>query len=178
MRLTKIYTRTGDDGKTYFAGKRIGKDSLAIELIGTLDELNSCIGLTMSFIQDHPGIISSLTQIQQNLFDLGGELDRPDQPVMNAKHIETLEKTLDEWNDTLPPLKEFVLPRGNSAACACHVARTVCRRAERLMVSYRLENPSTNLACLHYLNRLSDLLFVCARILARNTEPNEILWEK
>lgn len=172
-RLSKIYTRTGDDGTTGIAANhRLSKDSLRIEALGTLDELNSAIGLTI--VQTLPTEITlCLREIQQDLFHMGGELCPPHRIVMTSSQVIALENKLDEWNKLLPPLKEFILPGGNSASAHCHLARTICRRAERRLVSlHRLEplNPDT----LCYINRLSDLLFVIARVLAPD---NEILWE-
>jgi cob(I)alamin adenosyltransferase len=178
MRLTKIYTKAGDQGETHFKDNHIAKDDIAIHLIGTLDELNCFIGLTLAFISAQPLIHETLTRIQHELFDLGGELHAPKYPVMTSSHVMALEQTLDHFNDQLPPLKEFVLPRGTTAAATCHVARAVCRRAERELVTYRRDQPDTNTECLRYLNRLSDLLFVFARVLARSADKNEPLWRE
>lgn len=175
-RLTKIYTRKGDTGYTTLGDNRISKDDLLVEVIGTLDELNSAIGLVIA-ANNNSAIDSILTKIQHDLFDFGGELHAPAHPSITADKIIWLENRLDEFNDTLPPLKEFVLPRGNTAAAACHLARTICRRAERCLVRLHRQVPINNTEMLRYLNRLSDLLFVCARILARETSQEEKMWE-
>lgn len=175
-RLSKIYTRTGDNGTTGLAdGSRIPKDHPRIEAMGDLDELNSAIGITLT----HPlpgGIRQCLTDIQHLLFDIGAELSLPDRHAVNAEVVARIESTLDGLNAELPPLKEFILPGGNPAAATCHLARAVCRRAERRLVRLNLEttiNPHT----LAYINRLSDLLFVIARILARVTLTSEPQWQ-
>jgi len=176
-RLSKIYTRTGDDGTTSLDGKnRIAKNSLAIATLGTIDELNCLIGLTLTYPFSHTAIRSCFTQIQHDLFDLGGELCLPQHVVIHAEKILFLEKNLDDWNNTLPPLKEFVLPGGNQASATCHLARAVCRRAERCLVGLN-EQESINSEILRYLNRLSDLLFVAARMLIHETQGSEVLWE-
>lgn len=176
-RLTKIYTRKGDEGYTTLGENRISKDELLVEAVGTVDELNSAIGLVLA-ANSVPDIEATLTTIQHDLFSLGGELHASSHIAITAAKITWLEETLDRWNDTLPPLKEFVLPRGNTAAAACHLARTICRRAERCLVRLHREQPLNNPEMLRYLNRLSDLLFVIARILARGTNSDEKLWEK
>ncbi len=176
-RLSKIYTRKGDDGTTSLDGKnRLSKTSTAIETLGTLDELNSFIGLVLALEPKHEEIHAELTQIQQDLFDIGGELCPPHHHVITAKKVTHLENILDKWNAPLPPLKEFILPGGNVTSATCHVARTVCRRAERCLFTLnRAEkiNPET----LHYMNRLSDVLFVIARVLAQETQSKEVMWE-
>jgi cob(I)alamin adenosyltransferase len=177
MRLTKIYTRQGDTGQTTLGEKRIPKDDLLVEAAGTLDELNSTIGFVLALQVQTKEIVEALTQIQHDLFDMGGELHVPKHRVINAEKVSRLEQHLDAWNATLPPLKEFLLPRGNPPSAACHVARTVCRRAERCMVKLHRQTPLSNLEILRYLNRLSDLLFVAARMLAREQEGKEILWD-
>jgi len=176
-RLTRIYTRTGDDGTTGLGdGTRIAKDHLRIEAYGTLDELNSQLGALLACGCPSP-VAECLAEIQQSLFDIGGELCIPGHSVITADAAAWLETWLDHWNDALPPLQDFVLPGGNAAAAACHLARTVCRRAERLMV--RLGHTErVNPFSLTYVNRLSDLLFVVARILARQAGGDEVLWRK
>ena len=175
-RLSKIYTRTGDKGMTGLSnGQRIDKDSLRIEAIGTVDELNSQIGVILT--NDIPtGTRDYLTRIQHALFDLGGELSMPDRESIETKHISELETWLDNLNANLPALKEFILPGGSPAAANCHVARSTCRRAERRVVSL-LRNEPVNPNVLTYLNRLSDLLFVIARCLARHNGGTEVLWQ-
>ncbi|MBU2478411.1 MAG: cob(I)yrinic acid a,c-diamide adenosyltransferase, partial [Gammaproteobacteria bacterium] len=169
------YTRTGDKGDTGLGdGSRIAKDSARVEAFGCVDELNSNIGLLLAQ-NDLPELIrSALTEIQHELFDLGGELCIPGHLVINETHVARLEQTLDTLNADLPPLKEFILPGGNIAAACAHVARTVCRRAERRTVTLA-RNETINAQAIAYLNRLSDLLFVIARTLARK-DGGEVLW--
>lgn len=176
-RLTKIYTRTGDDGTTGLGdGRRVAKDSTRVAAYGTVDELNSTIGVVLAADGLSPAIVECLTRIQNQLFDLGGELCRPDAVVITQGRVEDLEATLDRFNADLPPLKDFVLPGGTPAAAACHVARTVCRRAER--DAWRLtQTEAVNAHSLAYLNRLSDLLFVIARVLNRQAGRAEPLWQ-
>jgi len=176
-RLSKIYTRTGDDGTTGLAdGSRTDKDSQRMEAIGTVDELNSTIGMILS----HPvpnDIIKYLDMIQHDLFDLGGELAIPTYNIMKPEHTQVLEKQLDELNKDLPYLKEFILPAGGKATSCCHLARCICRRAERRCVTLnRDEKLNSNI--LTYLNRLSDLLFVMARTLARHEGGSEVFWNR
>ncbi len=175
-RLTKIYTRTGDSGSTGLAdGSRADKDSLRISAIGDVDELNSLLGLLAAHDIDD-SIKTVLLDIQHILFDLGGELAIPDSEMVTESRVEYLEKIIDEYNASLPPLKEFILPGGSIPAATCHTARAVCRRAERLVVGLSKEI-SVNQASLKFLNRLSDLLFVFARTLARSGDGQEILWK-
>jgi len=176
-RLSKIYTRTGDDGHTHLGdGNRIPKDHPRLELMGTLDELNSAIGLVLAYSPEDPTIVSCLTQAQNDLFNLGGELCPPHRQAITAEKISQLENIIDAWNTTLPPLTEFILPGGNIKSAACHLARTICRRAERSAITLHQQTPLTP-EILRYINRLSDLLFVAARILAKETASEEILWE-
>jgi cob(I)alamin adenosyltransferase len=176
-RLSKIYTRTGDDGSTGLGdGTRVAKDSPRVEAYGTVDEANSALGLVLSAPQLAPDIKRCLTEVQHDLFDLGGELCIPGHIMIGAAHIDRLEKQLDAFNDGLPPLKEFILPGGGEAAAACHLARAICRRAERRCWSLaRVESVSPG--ALKYLNRLSDLLFVIARVLARGAD-GEVVWRR
>ncbi|GAA0851290.1 cob(I)yrinic acid a,c-diamide adenosyltransferase [Marinobacter pelagius] len=177
-RLSKIYTRTGDDGSTGLAdGNRIAKNAQRVEAMGTADELNCHIGLLIETLDQDDELIESLRRIQHHLFDLGGEFAIPGSRVIGDDHIQWLEETLDRHNEHLPPLKNFVLPGGTPAAAQCHLARAVCRRAERVVVALGHED-SINTASRHYLNRLSDLLFVIARVLARRGDGEEILWEQ
>ncbi|TWI14060.1 cob(I)yrinic acid a,c-diamide adenosyltransferase [Aerolutibacter ruishenii] len=174
-RLSKIYTRTGDDGSTGLGdGSRVGKDSARVNAYGTVDEANSCIGLVLaSDVSDD--IRSLLTAIQHQLFDLGGELCIPGHAAIFDADIDRLEAHMDALNESLPPLKEFILPGGGEAAARCHIARTVVRRAEREAVALaRVE--AVRPEAVRYLNRLSDLLFVLARVLARASGHGEVLW--
>ncbi|MFO1319723.1 MAG: cob(I)yrinic acid a,c-diamide adenosyltransferase [Burkholderiales bacterium] len=177
-RLSKIYTRTGDDGTTGLGdGSRVSKDSLRIEAIGAVDELNSAIGVLAA----EPGSASVqelLTSIQHDLFDLGGELSIPGYVAVGDAHVAALEQALDHYNGTLPPLKEFILPGGTRASALCHVARTVCRRAERRVVSLCQADESMPAPPRLYLNRLSDLLFVLSRALNRAAGVPDVLWQK
>lgn len=177
-RLSKIYTRTGDDGSTGLGdGTRVDKDSHRVEAFGTVDELNSSIGVIIAAGNLPDGVASSLSEIQHDLFDLGGELCVPGQCTIDAAFVGRLERELDGMNEDLPPLKEFILPGGGPAAAACHVARTVCRRAERRLWSLA-RHEAVNPATPHYLNRLSDFLFVLARVLARHESGGEVLWDR
>ncbi|NOY67422.1 MAG: cob(I)yrinic acid a,c-diamide adenosyltransferase [Gammaproteobacteria bacterium] len=176
-RLSKIYTRTGDDGTTGLAdGSRTEKDSLRMEAIGTVDELNSAIGMTLS--HDTPNEITlCLTRVQHDLFDLGGELAIPSYVTIKTELTQALENQLDKLNNNLPYLKEFILPAGGKSTSCCHLARCICRRAERRCVSLNREE-TLNPAILTYLNRLSDLLFVISRVLARHEGGEEVLWKR
>lgn len=176
-RLTKIYTRKGDEGYTTLGDNRISKDDLLVEAIGNLDELNASVGMIIALKIQHQDIENHLTQIQHELFDLGGELHLPQYIAITPEHIARLENILDGWNATLPPLEEFILPRGTPTSVACHLARTICRRAERSLVRLHRQVPLNNPQLLCYLNRLSDVLFVAARILARESDQQELLWE-
>lgn len=174
-RLSKIYTKTGDDGTTSIGpGQRLSKNHPRLGLLGTLDELNSALGLAIVSEQDN-NLKSVLLEIQQDLFNLGGELCPPFHNVINAAKVMALEEHIDEWNKNLPPLKEFILPGGNHASAACHLARAICRRAERCAVTL-YQSEKFNPEILRYLNRLSDLLFVAARMMTRETNSAEILW--
>jgi cob(I)alamin adenosyltransferase len=174
-RLSKIYTRTGDDGTTGLGdSSRVAKDSLRVNAYGTVDEANSCIGVLLaSEVPDE--IRDLLVRIQHQLFDLGGELCIPGHAAIFEADIDALEARLDHFNEALPPLKEFILPGGGEAAARCHVARTVVRRAERDTVSLSREE-SVRPQAIQYLNRLSDLLFVLARVLARSSGHGEVVW--
>jgi cob(I)alamin adenosyltransferase len=175
-RLSKIYTRTGDDGSTGLGdGTRVAKDSARVNAYGTVDEANSCIGLLLT--GDLPDDIRALlTRIQHQLFDLGGELCIPGHAAIADADIDALEAQLDRYNDALPPLKDFILPGGGEAAARCHVARTVVRRAERDTVTLT-RHDAVRPQAIRYLNRLSDLLFVLARVLARSSGHGEVLWD-
>ena len=176
-RLSKIYTRTGDDGTTGLAdGNRVAKNSLRVEAMGTMDELNAHMGLLVEYLPAEDPLRPALARIQHHLFDLGGEFAIPGSQVIGDKQVGWLEETLDAWNEHLPPLKNFILPGGSKAAAQCHLARAVCRRAERVTVAMGHEE-SINTDSRQYLNRLSDLLFVAARTLARREDAQEVLWE-
>jgi cob(I)alamin adenosyltransferase len=176
-RLTRIYTRTGDAGTTGLAdGSRVAKDSPRIEAIGAVDELNSTLGVLLaeSLPEDMHGY---LTGVQHDLFDLGGELSRPGHPIMRKAYVGRLEALLERYNAALPPLKDFVLPGGSRPAALAHVARAVCRRAERRVVSLGTKETLPAFA-VPYLNRLSDLLFVLARMLNRQAGRPDALWQQ
>ena len=173
-RLSKIYTRTGDDGTTGLGdGSRVAKDSLRVDAYGTVDELNSHLGLVLAY-EIPVNLREALSEIQHLLFDLGGELCIPGSVLIKPEHVEWLEQELDKLNDGFPMLKEFILPGGNAPAAACHICRTVCRRAERLMVGLS-RGEAVESASLAFVNRLSDFLFVAARVLAR-ADGGEVLW--
>jgi cob(I)alamin adenosyltransferase len=175
-RLSKIYTRTGDDGTTGLGdGSRVAKDSLRVAAYGELDELNSSIGVLLAVPELPKEVTACLFEVQHELFDMGGELCIPGHTAITAEHVTRLERALDGFNDTLPPLKEFILPGGGPAAAACHLARTIARRAERHVWTLAKAEP-VSAEVPKYLNRLSDLLFVVARVLARHERGTEVLW--
>jgi cob(I)alamin adenosyltransferase len=176
QRLTQIATRTGDDGSTGLGdGMRVPKEHLRVEAYGTVDEANSAIGVVLAVPGLPPAVRDCLTEVQHDLFDLGGELCMPGHRVIVASDVERLEQALDGFNDGLPPLKDFILPGGGPLAAACHLARTVTRRAERRVWALaRVEQVAAEVP--QYLNRLSDLLFVVARVLARHEHGTEVLW--
>ena len=176
-RLSKIYTRTGDKGKTGLAdGSRVDKFNSRIESLGNIDELNSIIGivLTEKIPNDMKAI---LERVQHDLFDIGGELLIPNHMVIDEKEIDFLENSLDKMNNDLQPLKEFILPGGSRISSYCHLARTVCRRVERNLFKLA-QSDKVNEASLKYVNRLSDMLFVLARFLNKINQHNDILWKK
>ena len=174
-RLSKIYTRTGDKGTTGLGdGSRVEKDNLRVEAFGTVDELNSAVGLVLA-TKLPTNIRSILDRVQHELFDLGGELCMPGTTLIPDSYIDGLEADLDMLNKNLPPLKDFILPGGSDSAARCHLARTVCRRAERRVVTLA-HNEDVNPATTRYLNRLSDFLFVAARVIARADDGAEVLW--
>ena len=176
-RLSKIYTRTGDKGTTGLGdGSRVEKNSLRVEAFGCVDELNSVIGLLLT--HDLPGAIArALLEIQHDLFDIGGELCIPTHIVLTDQQVDQLEQWLDAQNSNLKPLKEFILPGGCAASAVCHMARTICRRTERRVVSL-MQEETVNEVSLRYLNRLSDLLFVYARSINQQAEVDDVLWQK
>ncbi len=187
-RLSKLVTKTGDDGTTGIGGNhRLDKDSPRIEVIGTIDELNASIGMVVSQSAEIK-IVDVLNEIQHRLFDLGGELAMPGHSILQQKDVQQLEQWLQDFNQFLPPLKEFVLPKGDGATTCCHLARTICRRAERRMVTFQRIDAQQPDAVNHskktinstgciYLNRLSDLLFVFCRLLARVSDSDEEMWQ-
>lgn len=177
-RLSKIYTRTGDDGTTGLGdGSRTPKDSARVEAYGTVDEANSTIGMVLAEPSVPDSIRKCLTDVQHDLFELGGELCIPGHSAVRDDYIERLESELDAFNTDLPPLKDFILPGGGRAAAACHLARTIVRRAERRVTSLAADE-DVRAECIRYLNRLSDLLFVVARLLAREESGQEVLWDR
>jgi len=176
-RLSKIYTRTGDDGTTGLGdGSRVAKDDPRVEAYGSVDECNSAIGVVLAVTGLPSAVAEVLTAVQHELFDLGGELCIPGHRAITADHVSRLEQALDRFNEGLPPLKEFILPGGGTAAAACHLARAVSRRAERRCWALARQQTVAPEA-LRYLNRLSDLLFVAARVLARHESGGEVLWK-
>jgi cob(I)alamin adenosyltransferase len=177
-RLSRIYTRTGDDGTTGLGdGARVRKDDARVEAYGTVDEANSAIGIVLAVPGLPADVTRCLVEIQHDLFDLGGELSIPGHAMLTEKHVRQLERWLDHYNAALPPLKEFILPGGCRGAAAAHIARTVCRRAERELVGLR-DGPFPPALGTRYLNRLSDLLFVLARELNRAAHCPDMLWQR
>jgi len=182
-RLTKIYTRTGDDGTTGLAdGRRVSKDDAQVEAYGTVDELNSALGVAMA-AGLAPEVEKTVSRIQSELLNLGGELcligtggRRPPKALIEQRHVDQLEAECDRFNEALGTLDNFILPGGTTGAASLHLARTICRRAERRAValSHRTEVPKVQL---HYLNRLSDLLFIIARYENRVRGVGDILWD-
>lgn len=176
-RLSKIVTRTGDDGTTALGdGSRVSKHDLRIEVMGDIDELNSILGLALCepFL---PLFSSQLTRIQNDLFDLGGELCIPTHRILTDRHVLQLDQWVTDLNATLPPLKEFILPGGSRPAALIHVARTLCRRAERRIVELKAQADVSEWS-LQYLNRLSDYFFVLARTLNQYAGVRDVCWER
>jgi cob(I)alamin adenosyltransferase len=177
-RLSKIYTRTGDDGTTGLGdGSRVAKDSLRVDAFGTVDEANSAIGVVLSYESVPSDVRKVLTEVQHDMFELGGELCIPGHSAITDDFITRLETDLDALNADLPALKEFILPGGGQAAAACHLARTIVRRAERVTTTLAASE-TVRPEVLRYLNRLSDLLFVIARVLSRAESGQEVLWNR
>lgn len=176
-RLSKIVTRTGDAGTTGLGdGSRVAKDSARIEAIGAVDELNASLGVLLC--EALPDEISDcLTEIQHDLFDLGGELSIPGYSAVRDEHVDRVEQAIGRFNAGLSPLKEFILPGGSRAASLAHVARTVCRRAERAIVHLGASTAVSD-PVRRYMNRLSDLLFVLSRVLNRSAGRPDVLWRK
>jgi cob(I)alamin adenosyltransferase len=175
-RLTKIVTRTGDDGTTGLGdGTRVSKDAPRVVALGDIDELNSSIGCVLAEPVPEP-VRTALAAAQNDLFDLGGEISIPGRVAMTDTHVATLDAAVGALNAALPPLKEFILPGGDRAAAACHLARAICRRAERSVVALGTAGDVSGPA-LRYLNRLSDLLFVSARVINRARARHEAAWK-
>lgn len=177
-RLSKIYTRTGDDGTTGLGdGSRVAKDSLRVEAYGTIDEANSAIGVVLACNMVPANIAEILSTTQHDLFELGGELCIPGHSAISDAFVDRLEDALDSLNKDLPALEEFILPGGGPAAAACHMARTIVRRGER-RVTTLAHSENVRPEVHRYLNRLSDLLFVIARVLARAESGQETIWNR
>ena len=176
-RLSKIYTKTGDKGETGLGnGSRVNKDDPRVSSYGDVDELNSILGVLLSY--ELPSSVSrELLAIQHDLFDLGGELSIPGHSLLKDERVRSLETALDDLNQDLEPLEEFILPGGTRAAAVCHLARAVCRRAERSLVSLS-HSQAVSDASISYLNRLSDLLFVMARSINSAAGQADVLWER
>lgn len=190
-RLSKIYTRTGDDGTTGMAdGSRVSKADLRFDAMGKIDLLNSQIGLLRGYLtqdsqtqnsQDQPNHVqfdAKLSRLQHQLFNLGGELAMPEYRGILAEYVTELENQIDEWNTHLPPLKDFILPAGTIVTSQVHIARCYCRDAERLLVALNLRDDNVSPLSLQFINRLSDWLFVLARVVARLDAGQEVLWDK
>ena len=177
-RLSKIYTRTGDDGTTGLGdGARVAKDNPRVDAYGTVDEANSAIGVVLACVSVPQTITDLLTDVQHDLFELGGELCIPGHSAVTDTFVKRLETELDALNKDLPALEDFILPGGGQAAAACHLARTIVRRAERRVASLTAAE-TVRPEVLRYLNRLSDLLFVIARVLARAENGQGVLWNR
>ena len=175
-RLTKIVTKTGDDGTTGLGdGTRVGKDSACVEVMGNLDELNSAIGCVLAERLPE-SVASALTSVQNDLFDLGGEICIPGRSALWDVHVEELDRRIEALREPLPTLRDFVLPGGTRAAAACHLARAVCRRAERSLVALGRIDAVSALS-IQYLNRLSDLLFLAARTINTASGSPEVIWK-
>ena len=175
-RLSKIYTRTGDDGTTGLGdGSRVNKTCARVEAMGNTDELNCIIGILMTE-QLPKSLRETMTRVQHTLFDIGGELSIPSSAMVPQARVIDLESVLDELNEELPPLKEFILPGGSQRSAVCHLARSVCRRLERSLFAVDDGHPVSPVS-LQYVNRLSDLLFVVARVLNRMSGADDVLWE-
>ena len=184
FRLSKIYTRTGDKGETGLGdGRRVPKDHPRIEAIGEVDTLNSQVGLLLAGLMEHseqtPGLnelIEVLEPCQHRLFDLGGELAMPEYQALDKVEIERLEAAIDRWNEELGPLENFILPGGSSLIAQAHVCRSLARSAERRCQQLNALEPLAGVG-LAYINRLSDVLFVAARLIAKRQGIAEILWQ-
>jgi cob(I)alamin adenosyltransferase len=177
-RLSKIYTRTGDDGTTGLGdGSRVAKDDARVEAYGTVDEANSAIGVVLAVAGLPAAVRTCLVEVQHDLFDLGGEIAVPGFTLITDAHLARLDDAAETFNRDLSPLKEFVLPGGSRPASLAHVARAVCRRAERRVVALATHESLSPLIQ-RYLNRLSDLLFVIARVINRGLSVPDVLWQR
>jgi cob(I)alamin adenosyltransferase len=175
-RLSAIVTRTGDEGSTGMAdGSRRAKDDIRVHCLGEVDELNAVIGIALSAIEDEQ-TLKILTLVQHDLFDIGAELCQPGKSLIQAKHVDAIESAVETFNETLPPLKEFILPAGSQATVFLHLARTVCRRVERSLVTLKKEE-NLNSITTQYINRLSDLLFILARSVSIQNAGKEVYWQ-
>ncbi|MGL5251577.1 MAG: cob(I)yrinic acid a,c-diamide adenosyltransferase [Moraxella sp.] len=176
-RLSKIYTRTGDDGSTGMAdGTRVSKSDLRFDAMGTVDMLNAQIGMIRCHIASE--FDAALNRLQHQLFNIGGELAMPDFQAVSSQDVAQLEQQIDSWNSQLLPLKEFILPAGSALICHIHIARCQCRDAERVLVSLQQRDGNIHGATLQFINRLSDWLFVLVRIVAKTQGQAEVLWQK
>ena len=178
-RLSKIYTRTGDLGETGLGdGSRIPKDSRRLDAMGHIDEFNAALGVVISELPDSQSELAKfLAFCQHKIFDVGGEISIPGAEMLKNIHVQSIEAMLDNLNDPIPPLKNFILPGGSRLLADLHLARAICRRAERALVSLSKQE-NINPYSLQILNRLSDLLFVCARHIAQTEGIEEVLWEQ
>ena len=182
-RLSKIYTRTGDKGETGLGdGSRISKTAPRVEAMGSVDELNSIVGVVVEELlasnqPDLTSVAEFIRTLQHRIFDLFGELSIPGFEIISAKHVVVIEQQLDVMNEQLDPLENFILPGGSRLIANCHMARSICRRAERNIAALA-QTESVNANAMEFINRLSDYLFVLARTCARLTQVNEVLWEK
>ena len=176
-RLSKLYTRTGDDGTSGLSGgARVPKNHERMNAMGTVDELNSVIGLLISKLEDDE-LMAMFTAIQHDLFNIGGEISMPGHSFINDAKITSLESKIDHFNEAVEPLKDFILPGGSEAASVCHMARSIARRAERDVITLHYAEPVCD-TTRQYLNRLSDLLFVVARVINLRLGHDDILWKK
>ena len=174
-RLTKVYTRTGDQGTTGLAdGSRVAKNDPRVHCMGEVDELNACIGIALSQLEDGPAQ-QVLFAVQHDLFDIGAELCQPGKQLITEEYVTGLETSADEFNACLSELKEFILPGGSQAVASLHLARTVCRRVERALVELNGQEPINQVTC-RYINRLSDLLFIVSRAQAESDGSGEVYW--
>ena len=184
FRLSKIYTRTGDKGETGLGdGRRVPKDHPRVEAIGEVDTLNSQLGLLLAGLSTHSVECSGLNEVievlepcQHRLFDLGGELAMPVYQALNSAEVERLEAAIDRWNEELGPLENFILPGGSTLIAQAHICRSLARSAERRCQQLNALEPLAGVG-LAYINRLSDLLFVAARLIAKRQGIAEILWQ-